>query len=462
MLKKQNSFWLIVLAGTAFGASSVAGRAGVLEMPPMTFLLLRYVIAVSVFALIFLFFYKPTLPKTKMVWWNMVVVGLGLGTSQLLFAYASIHLSSGIVSMFVAMTPIITAIIAPYIASEHINRRTFAGLVLAFTGVLIIFLTKTNGLDTPTISMTVYAVAAAGAIFNALNGLYMSRTLKTQDVTLVTFIQMLTCAIILLPPIIIFNKLDISHISHRGWIAIGFSGLGGSVAGFWFIAFITKYYGATKAAMQTYVVPVAATLLGFLLLNEKITVPFVAALVVILVGLFIATYKKSIAENIEITNLKPEEWQDYKKLRLESLQNEPQAFGSSYEDNLQKPDEYWKMRLENVFAKKDFLLFAKKNGVLVGMVGAMIDDSHLSNAAVISMYVKKEARGKGVAKKLIVDLLNQLRLNGIQKVELAVNKEQTAAVLLYKKLGFTVFKEEESMMGDGKYYKELSMELAIK
>jgi hypothetical protein len=44
--------------------------------------------------------------------------------------------------------------------------------------------------------------------------------------------------------------------------------------------------------------------------------------------------------NIEIITLKPEEWKQYRDLRLRALKEEPQAFGSTYEDISKHPDEY--------------------------------------------------------------------------------------------------------------------------
>jgi len=38
-------------------------------------------------------------------------------------------------------------------------------------------------------------------------------------------------------------------------------------------------------------------------------------------------------------------WSDYRDLRLEALKLEPQAFGSSYEDEMNDPQANWEFRL---------------------------------------------------------------------------------------------------------------------
>ena len=48
---------------------------------------------------------------------------------------------------------------------------------------------------------------------------------------------------------------------------------------------------------------------------------------------------------IEIKQLPPERWQDYQKLRLEALKADPIAFGSSYEEEISRPEEFWRNRI---------------------------------------------------------------------------------------------------------------------
>ena len=64
--------------------------------------------------------------------------------------------------------------------------------------------------------------------------------------------------------------------------------------------------------------------------------------------------------DFQIVKLAPDEWQQYKQIRLDSLLTEPQAFGSKYEDQQQRPDSYWQGRLSEAQAgKKGWLLFAR-------------------------------------------------------------------------------------------------------
>lgn len=223
----------------------------------------------------------------------MIIVGLGTVVSQLLFAYASRHLSSGIVSLFVALIPLFTAFLAPYFASEKITTRALFGLLLAFTGILLILFTRTTGLTTESTPLWSYIQGLGGAVIYAFAGVYMRRTLKEEDSSLVTFIQMATAAAVLLPMVLTLNQFQLASISWEGWASVLFSGLVGSLVGFWLITFITKTYGATQGALQTYVAPIVATLLGIIILKERTSVFFIVSLGLVLTGLLVASYKKS-------------------------------------------------------------------------------------------------------------------------------------------------------------------------
>jgi ribosomal protein S18 acetylase RimI-like enzyme len=166
---------------------------------------------------------------------------------------------------------------------------------------------------------------------------------------------------------------------------------------------------------------------------------------------------------IQVIKLEPSQWNEYKTLRLRALQEEPQAFGSSYAENVSKPDSYWVERLEDVQQGKNWLVFAKEGEKLLGMMGGFRKNEDPQDTVnVIAVYVAKEARGKGVSKKLMKALLDEFeKIANITKVKLSVNKQQIPAVKLYEGFGFKVVGQENLRLGDGNYYDELLMEKII-
>lgn len=161
---------------------------------------------------------------------------------------------------------------------------------------------------------------------------------------------------------------------------------------------------------------------------------------------------------IEIIALPPTEWEKYKALRLRALQEEPQAYLSTYEKSRNDPDEKWKERLSNARdGKTQWLVFAKEKETLIGMIGAFIDER--GDIEIIALYVVKEARGKGVGKKLMDEILVKIQESRKgRRVLVSANEEQEAAVTLYKQFGFSVIQSGTYVLGDRKEHTILLLE----
>ncbi len=163
---------------------------------------------------------------------------------------------------------------------------------------------------------------------------------------------------------------------------------------------------------------------------------------------------------MEIVRLPPDRWRDYKRLRLEALQQVPQAFESTYAEYRTRPDAYWQERLRRVAEGRDnWLLFAREGSQLVSMAGAYL---HGGAAEVISVYVSPAARRRGVARALLTALLGELGEDKtIQRARLTVSGTQTTALALYRSLGFRAVGRQHLRLGDGREHDELVMEKAL-
>jgi ribosomal protein S18 acetylase RimI-like enzyme len=163
---------------------------------------------------------------------------------------------------------------------------------------------------------------------------------------------------------------------------------------------------------------------------------------------------------MEIYKLTPADWEKYKELRLEALQKDDQAFGSSYEESAEKTDEEWRKKLEN---PKSHIFVACDGENYVGMAAAYEEQGEKVEhiAYVWGVYVREDYRGQKIGKQLIQAVINELRLNGkIKKINLNVNTKQLPAVKMYESFGFqiagTLHKE---LKIDEEYFDEHIMEM---
>src|SRR5512146_1094479 len=94
----------------------------------------------------------------------------------------------------------------------------------------------------------------------------------------------------------------------------------------------------------------------------------------------------------QIITLPPEEWRAYRQIRLDSAATDPQAFGVYYADLLRRPDSHWQGRLADAQAgENSWLLFARDNERLVGMIGAHATEDP-TVVEIIAVYVSPEKR----------------------------------------------------------------------
>lgn len=166
-------------------------------------------------------------------------------------------------------------------------------------------------------------------------------------------------------------------------------------------------------------------------------------------------------EGIEIIALPADRWRDYRELRLAALRSDPVAFGSTYEQSVRYPEEFWRGRLTS---GSHIMLFAERDGRLVGMAGAIVGiEGEPAIAQIVGVFVAPEHRRQGVARCLLESLMGRLALHDeIETVRLGVTETQEAAIALYRSLGFEVVgRLEGEIRHRDRLYDELVMERPI-
>lgn len=143
------------------------------------------------------------------------------------------------------------------------------------------------------------------------------------------------------------------------------------------------------------------------------------------------------AYGLSIRALAPPDSPAFQALRLRGLQECPEAFASSYEEEVATPIAEIETRLQ---PKPDSAIFgAFEESRLCALVGVqregMVKLAHKS--FIWGVYVAPEARGRGVGAAIVRHALSYAAsLLGARQVNLRVNTRNTAAVALYKRLGF--------------------------
>ncbi len=100
----------------------------------------------------------------------------------------------------------------------------------------------------------------------------------------------------------------------------------------------------------------------------------------------------------------------------------------------------------------------KADGETLGYTGVVFQESKMFLS---KLYIKKEARNKGVGRNTLEFLKNLCREKGYNKIYLTVNKYNTDSINAYKKMGFEIINSVVSDIGNGYVMDDYIMELCF-
>jgi len=99
----------------------------------------------------------------------------------------------------------------------------------------------------------------------------------------------LTGAVLLLPLAIHQGlNLDWQGVAWQGWVAMSYMAIFSSVFGYLIFYKLLGYLSATQVSSLNYLLPIVATTLGVLLLDERLSRAFFIAAVLVLLGVWLA------------------------------------------------------------------------------------------------------------------------------------------------------------------------------
>ena len=156
----------------------------------------------------------------------------------------------------------------------------------------------------------------------------------------------------------------------------------------------------------------------------------------------------------EIRLLACDDAMSYRDIRLEGLCRNPEAFASTFEDEREKPLDWFR---ERIAQSRIFGAFIGQE--LVGVVGLRAhDDAKQRHRAMLwGMYVRREARQYGVGERL-VDAAVAHATGHVEQLQLAVVTENEAARRLYAKAGFIAYGHQiNALKQNDRYYDDILM-----
>lgn len=216
----------------------------------------------------------------------MLVMANGLTT------VAEEHLSSSLASLISSCTPILVFLGSVALGMQKFSIKALVGILLCFCGILFIFWNGLKDLSNPNyvtgIVLMLFAIIgwASGIIFTK------KMNIKSGNISLNLFYQFMIAGIVQILFAFIFTenysfeKWSLKSISAMVYLAIF-----GSVITFFCFHYALTKISPVQVSILSYINTIIAILLGWLVLDEPITIQFILAAVLIIFGVFIINYK---------------------------------------------------------------------------------------------------------------------------------------------------------------------------
>jgi GNAT superfamily N-acetyltransferase len=136
---------------------------------------------------------------------------------------------------------------------------------------------------------------------------------------------------------------------------------------------------------------------------------------------------------ITVRVLGESEWSRYREIRLRALAESPGSFTATLADEADRDEQFWRDRM----TRSQWLL-AERGPVAEGIVSLGPYEQEPSAAEVFGLYVVPEARGKGVAWRLVEAAAALATQKGYQQLYYWVGTDNGRAVGFANNFGFRI------------------------
>ncbi|MBN21180.1 MAG: hypothetical protein CL678_07820 [Bdellovibrionaceae bacterium] len=202
-----------------------------------------------------------------------------------LISWAETVIPSSIASLINGMVAIATMILAFFfLEDEKINRFGVFGILLGFSGVAVLM---SPGLNQG-IGNALGFVAMIVAVFSyAGSTVFIKKKMSHLPPRSLTAMMMITGALwVGIIPFLIGEKLMLPQLG-RTWFALGWMGILGTALAFLVYFKLLKEWGATKASLVNYLLPMTGMFLGVVFLKEPMNIELGIGSALILFGVYL-------------------------------------------------------------------------------------------------------------------------------------------------------------------------------
>lgn len=254
---------------------------------PFTFLAARFVLALSLLALLLLFVKRK--PATWRGAIHAMVAGVLMHGVYLGAVFWAIHhgFPAGLSALIVGLQPLITAVIAGPALGERILPRHWAGLAVGFAGVAIVLSPKlgdvAGGVTAATLAASVIAVIGMSA-----GTVWQKRFVSEVDLVIGTLYQYLGGAVLMVAASLALETrvftLNGELVFALLWLVLVLS-----IGAIFLLMYLIREGAISKVASLFYLVPSVTAVMAWVLFGETLNLFQIFGMAVAALGVALAT-----------------------------------------------------------------------------------------------------------------------------------------------------------------------------
>ena len=293
--------FLVAVMVACWSLNFIFGKVALRYWSPLTLAAFRVELAGLIMLPIYLFFRsrkppgaaaeRPRAGFDRRDFWTFAQLGfLGVGVNQICFTIGLNYTTVGHSALIIGMGPILIMLLARLQGLEALTVKKLLGMAIAFGGVIV--LASEHGLSLRSGTLRGDLITFVGALAFSLYTVQGKKVAGEYDTIAMNAFNYFFGAVVVLP-LAAYQALRLgrttgwSAVPWQGWAALvymaGFASVLAYVIYFW----VLRHMTAARLGAFGYLHPVLTTVMGIVLLGEKLTGHVVLGGGLVLVGVYL-------------------------------------------------------------------------------------------------------------------------------------------------------------------------------
>ena len=272
----------------------VAAKYGGHYADPLTFLVVRYGVALVLF-LVVCRVGGVAFPKHRSGLLHAIVSGVFLHGLYLGMVWWAIGqgVPAALSGIIAGLQPLMTGVAAAYLIGEDLSTTQRIGLLVGFVGIAIAVLPNVVVIDAETIPAYAVAINVLAMACVTAGTIYQKRFVKEGDLRAVATLQYVGALLVTVPAAYLLEDMHIDW-SFGFFATLAWSVLGISMGAIALLLYLIRKGDVSKAASLIYLIPPLAAIEAAIAFGEHLTMPMIIGTCVVVLGVYLTNRKPAV------------------------------------------------------------------------------------------------------------------------------------------------------------------------